>query len=91
MKRKQLNTQIPKVGIALVTAITIILVVVGTYRDSMGEVCSGFMGTKASCVEEIAVWPFGLIGFTLILFFGAWWTINYMNKSIESSKSKSKK
>jgi len=91
MKRKQINTLIPKVGIALITTVLIILVIVGIYRDSTGEACSGFMGTKASCVEETAVWPFGLIGFTLILFFGAWWVINYMNKTTEPDKLKSKK
>jgi len=91
MKRKQVNNFIPKVGMALIVGIIIILIVVGIYRDSTGEICSGFMGVNASCIEETAVWPFGLIGFTLIIFFGAWGTINYMNNAIRPKPAKKKK
>lgn len=91
MKRKQINELIPKIAIAIILSILLVLVLVGIYRDSTGELCSGFMGTEASCVEETAFWPFGLISIALIGFFGAWWGINYMNKAIEPKQSKKKR
>ena len=91
MKRKQINNLIPKVGIAVIASILLILVMVGIYRDSTAEICSGFMGTKASCIEETAIWPFGLIASPILLLLGAWWTINYVNKEIDSTKPQSKK
>lgn len=91
MKRKQINELIPKIAIAIILSVILTLVLVGIYRDSTGEVCSGFTGAEASCVEETTFWPFGLICFALIGFFGAWWGINYMNKAIEPERPKKKK
>jgi len=91
MKRKQVNELIPKISIAIISSILLVLVLVGMYRDSVGEACSGFMGAEASCIEETAFWPFGLIGIALIGFFGAWWGINYMNKAIQPERPKKKK
>jgi hypothetical protein len=91
MKRKQINELIPKISIFVILSILLILVIVGVYRDFTGEACSGFMGVEASCVEETAFWPFGLIGIALIGFFGAWWGVNCMNKGIDSQGSKKKK
>lgn len=90
MKRKQINEIIPKIAIAIISSVLVILVLMGIYRDSTGEICSGFMGTEASCIEETALWPFGLICFALIGFFGAWWGINYMNKAIVPKQPKKK-
>jgi hypothetical protein len=91
MKQKQINKLIPKIAIAIISSVLLMLILVGIYRDSIGEICSGFMGAEASCVEETAIWPFGLICFALIGFFGAWWDINYMNKAIEPKQHKKKK
>ncbi len=91
MKRKQINELIPKIAIAIILSVILTLVLVGIYRDSTGEVCSGFTGAEASCVEETTFWPFGLIGIALLGFFGAWWGINYMNKAIEPERPKKKK
>jgi len=91
MKRKQITDLIPKVGTVVIVSIFFILVIVGMYRDNLSEICNGFMGTEASCIEETAVWPFGLIAFPLVLLLGAWWIINFMSKSVEASKPKSKR
>lgn len=91
MKRKQIIELIPKIAITVILSVLLTLVIVGIYRDSRGEFCSGFMGAGSSCVEETALWPFGLIGIALLGFFGAWWGINYMNKAIEPERPKKKK
>lgn len=91
MKRKQINELIPKIAIAAILSILLILIIIGIFIDITGEFCSGFTGAGASCVEETAFWPFGLIGIALLGFFGAWWGINYMNKAIEPERPKKKK
>lgn len=91
MKRKQINELIPKIAIAIIASTLVVLICIGIYRDSTGELCNGFMGTQASCIEETAFWPFGLMSIALLGFFGAWWGINYINRAVELKISKKKK
>lgn len=87
MKRKHIESRAPKFGVVIILGLLLVMLVVGVYKDSMGEFCAGFMGASYSCVEE-ATSPVIIIGFPLLLFFGAWWAISYSKKSIQPSTHK---
>jgi hypothetical protein len=91
MHNKLNSARVLKVGISISVAILVILSLVGVYRDSTGEKCSGFMGNNTSCVEETIMWPVGLIAFPSVFFLASMWAFDIMNKSSEKNKPKNNK
>ncbi len=58
---------IPKVLIGIIIGTFIAMLLIGIYRVIVGEICSGFMGIKATCIEETVGWLFGIIAFPVLL------------------------
>lgn len=83
---------IPKAGLVIsATILTGLLVITSLFNESTFCKGRGFMGSSSSCVDVLLSSYLGVILIFLIILFGIWTTIGYMNSAVKPKTTKKTK
>lgn len=83
MKKYISLSKVMVVALSLIIIFTSVVAIYGLQDDSISKVCTGFMGARATCVEEYT-FPFVIFGGPIALLLVAIFAINYISKTINA-------